>query len=356
MSMKLNHGGVLTLARWVATAWLGVAVSVPGAEPAGFQEVFSLIRSNLVGMKEAELDRAAVQGLLQQLQGRVALLTNDAAGAMPKVPENLVAQTNVLDGAFGYVRMERVEKGAAGQLVAAVEKLNAGRRLKGTILDVRFAGGQDYSAAAAAAEKFIVGEKPLLQIEGKVLRSNATNAAVAGPVVVLVNGETTAAAEALAAVLRKANVAVIIGGATPGQAGVFMEYPLKNGQRLRLASGMVRLGDGSALTGAGLKPDIGVDVPAAEERVYLADPYAVSQASGAGATGPAVAGVAPRRRMNEADLVRRQREGRNTDEDEVAAHEGAGVEKGRLVIRDPALARAVDVLKGLVLLKSARAN
>ena len=243
-------------------------------------------------------------------------------------------------------------KGLAGQLVAALEKLNAAKKVKGTILDLRFAGGGDYAAAAAAAEKFIGGEKALLQIEGRVLRSTATNAALAGPLVVLVNGETTAAAESLAAILRKANVAMLIGGATPGQAGVFMEYPLKNGQRLRLASGMVRLGDGSALTGTGLKPDVSVEVRADEERVYLGDPYADLTVAGA-KTG---AGTQPRHRMTEAELVKRQREGRNTEEDEIPGAAAATGEQARLLIRDPALARAVDILKGLVLLKAARAN
>ena len=336
-----------------AAAVMFVSATVARAEEAvGFQEIYSLIRSNLAGVKEADLERAAVLGLLQQLQGRVVLLTNGATAAEVKVPETLLARTNVLEEAFGYVRAERVEQGLAGQLVAALEKLNAAKKVKGTILDLRFAGGGDYAAAAAAAEKFIGGEKALLQIEGKVLRSTATNAALAGPLVVLVNGETTAAAESLAAILRKANVAMLIGGATPGQAGVFMEYPLKNGQRLRLASGMVRLGDGSALTGTGLKPDVSVEVRADEERVYLGDPYADLTVAGA-KTG---AGTQPRHRMTEAELVKRQREGRNTEEDEFPGAAAATGEQARLLIRDPALARAVDILKGLVLLKAARAN
>lgn len=335
----------------VAVAMMHWAASVRAEAPAGFQEVFSLIRSNLVGVSEADLDRAAMLGLLQQLQGRVVLLTNGAATGGAKVPESLLGRTNVLEDAFGYVRVDRVEQGLAGQLVAAHEKLNAAKRLKGLIVDLRFAGGLDYPAAVAAAEKFLAGDKPVLQIEGKVLRSTATNVVIPGPVVVLVNRETTAAAETLAAVLRKANAAMIIGGATPGQAGVFMEYPLKNGQRLRLTSGMVRLGDGTALTGAGLKPDVTVEVRSEDERAYLADPFtdlAPVVMPKAGTT------AAARRRMNEAELVRRQRDGQNTEEDEFVG--AGGGDKGRQIMRDPALARALDILKGLVLLKAARAN
>lgn len=165
----------------------------------------------------------------------------------------------------------------------------------------------------------MAGDKPLLQIEGKVLRSTATNVAIAGPLVVLVNRETTAAAETLAAILRKANAAMIIGAATPGQAGVFMEYPLKNGQRLRLASGMVRLGDGTALTGAGLKPDVSVEVKPDDERAYLADPF--TDLNPAAPPKPGTT-TAARRRMNEAELVRRQREGRTRRKMNLSARAG----------------------------------
>ena len=351
--MKLNLIKVRALAVAVVAVVMWAGAAGRAEEPAGFQEVFSLIRSNLVGVSEAELDRAAVQGLLQQLQGRVVLLTNGTAAGGAKGSESLLGRTNVLEDAFGYVRVDRVEKGLAGQLAAANEKLNAAKRLKGLIVDLRFAGGLDYLAAVATAEKFLAGDQPLLQIEGKVLRSTATNVVIAGPLVVLVNHETTAAAETLAAILRKANAAMIIGGATPGQAGVFMEYPLKNGQRLRLASGMVRLGDGTALTGAGLKPDVSVEVKSDEERAYLADPFTdlaplAPPKAGAGAV------AAARRRMNEAELVRRQREGQNTEEDDFAGPGGG--DKNRQIMRDPALARAVDILKGIVLLKAARAN
>ncbi len=351
MKLNLIQVRAFAVAAVAAVAVMTVAVAPARAEEAaGFQEVFSLIRSNLVGVSEAELDRAAVQGLLQQLQGRVVLLTNGTTGGGAKVPESFLGRTNVLEDAFGYVRVDRVEKGLAGQLAAAHEKLSAGKKLKGLIVDLRFAGGLDYLAAVAAAEKFLAGDKPLLQIEGKVLRSTATNVVIAGPLVVLVNRETTAAAETLAAILRKANAAMIIGGATPGQAGVFMEYPLKNGQRLRLASGMVRLGDGTALTGAGLKPDVSVEVKSDDERAYLADPFTDLNPAAPPKPG---ATTAARRRMNEAELVRRQREGQNTEEDEFV---GAAGDKHRQIMRDPALARAVDILKGIVLLKAARAN
>jgi len=56
----------------------------------------------------------------------------------------------------------RVAAGLAGQLKAAYEKLNATSKLKGLVLDLRFADGHDFTAAANAADRFLSKEQPLL--------------------------------------------------------------------------------------------------------------------------------------------------------------------------------------------------
>ena len=61
----------------------------------------------------------------------------------------------------------------------------------------------------------------------------------------------------------------------------------------------------------------------------------------------------PRRRINEAELVRRQREGLNPDEDVPSAKARLN-ELVKPMVRDPALARALDLLKGLAVVKGYR--
>ncbi|MGV3774455.1 MAG: hypothetical protein ACO1QB_16260, partial [Verrucomicrobiales bacterium] len=60
-----------------------------------------------------------------------------------------------------------------------------------------------------------------------------------------------------------------------------------------------------------------------------------------------------RRLFNEAEVVRRHREGTEFDPN---APVGPGVEEGRLVVTDPALARALDFLKGLSVLQQFRTS
>ena len=81
-----------------------------------------------------------------------------------------------------------------------------------------------------------------------------SRAGAAVPVAVLVNSKTTGAAEALAALLRRSNVGLLIGSDTAGGLSQFREFPLSNGQRLRVATGPLLFGEGEVLAGAAVRP------------------------------------------------------------------------------------------------------
>ena len=194
--------------------------------------------------------------------------------------------------------------------------------------------------------------------------STAKTDAIHVPVAVLVNQQTAGAAEALAEALREADAAVLIGSRTAGQAHVFKEFDLSNGQRLRIATGQVRVGKGKPMSETGVVPDIDVAVPGEDEKVYFADAFkapsrpapllrATNSVARAGSTNRTA-----RRRVYEADLVRMQREGLNPDEQEVAGAPGTRSEEdaSEPVVRDPALARALDLLKGIAIVERSLAR
>src|SRR2546423_15466875 len=74
------------------------------APPVKFEEVFSLVRSNLTGMSEADLSKAAALGFIEKLGGNVEI--TDPTSSSSAFP--LVAKTNVFNGAFAYIRLSRV--------------------------------------------------------------------------------------------------------------------------------------------------------------------------------------------------------------------------------------------------------
>ena len=365
--MKMTCSRLLTSSLF----WIGMLLAglLPGARgraastndwPA-FEEVYSLVRSNAEGLTDAELNRAAVSGLVQQLQSRVVLGDDEPHSLTPADAPRL-AKTAMFDHSFAYFRVRRVGPGLAEDLTSAFDQFNSTNKLKGLIFDLRYAGGWDYAAAAKVADAFVPVEKTLLKWGPTSASSTLKTNAITLPVMVLVNQETAGASEALAAILRHADVALLIGGTTAGKARLFKEFTLSTGQSLRIAATPVLLGDGKAIAPKGLSPDIRVFVSDTEERAFYEDAYRIppsaqpltKAAVRAGTASLAVGTNPPPRRINEAELVRMQREGLNPDliTNDLAVND---LPASKPLVRDPALARALDLLKGLAVVQQSRA-
>jgi hypothetical protein len=338
-----------------ATLSSALAEDAPAWPPV--DEVLGLVRSNLTGLSEADLNRRAVEALLQALGPWVKLLPADEKPAAPEPRATALAGTLEFEGAYACFQVDRVTAGLAAELASARERISASNLLQGLVLDLRFAAGEDYSEAASVADLFVADERPLLSWEGRTKHSTAKPDAWRQPLIVLVNRETAGAAEALAGMLRQTERGLLIGSATAGRARMYRDFPLSNGQRLRIATSPVRLGDGQELPAAGVRPDIEVTVALDQERAFRADPYRPIRFGGLASAGTdAAAGATnrpPRRRLNEADLVRMQREGVDleSDGDTTTAREG---ERAPRLVTDPVLARALDLLKGLAVVRKAR--
>lgn len=343
------------LAGLVCLPRVGLAAEAGGAE---FQEVYGLIREHLSGVSETELNHAAVKGLIGQLGPRVSLV-GQGAGTNSAVQTGSITRSSVFDGAIGYLRIGGVAAGLSSALKTAYESLAASNKLQGVVVDLRYSAGQDYAAAADTADLFAKKQRPLLNWGTGMVESKDKADAISVPVAVLVNGETTGAAEALAAVLRELGVSLLLGGKTAGTAMLAEEYTLKNGQKLRIATSPIELGNGSKLGTEGITPDIVVKVSPQDERNFYVDatkasPSQLTAAEGALSLTNVLNGTnrAGRRvRLNEAELVRERREGLR-GEDDGGDSSAPEAEKG--VVYDPALARALDVLKGLAVVRQSR--
>lgn len=110
----------------------------------------------------------------------------------------------------------------------------------------------------------------------------------------------------------------------------------------------------------GLKPDIAVETSLADERAYLEDPYRIlhppapAKNDSSTTSNRASTNQPAHRPTNEAELVRERRAGETLDDDSdemspqiIAAPE----EPAPPVIADTALARALDLLKGLAVIQ-----
>jgi C-terminal processing protease CtpA/Prc len=351
----MTKPGILCLLFVFLLSSAGDFVAHADTRPApDFNEVYDLVRQHLAGSSPAELNNAALQGLLTTLGPKVSLVdTEDRETNQQPV---LVSKTSLFDGPIGYIRIHRVAGGLDKAVRQACQDLGSSNKLAGLIIDLRFAGGSDYSAAVAVADLFASKEQPLLDWGQGMVRSRPNPDNIHLPLAVLVNQKTSAAAEALAAVLRETGASLVLGARTAGHAMIAQEYPLKNGERLRIATSPIQLGDGTNLSSDGTKPDIAIRVPEVDERAYYSDPFkelvSPNVAAGPGATnGVAAASRARRPRFNEAELVRERRDGLAPDS-ELAANAGSEGEKP--VVHDPVLARALDFLKGLSVMRQTR--
>ncbi len=198
--------------------------------------------------------------------------------------------TSIIETNVLVIRASRVTENFPEQLRA----IQPAARTTGTILDLRFADGD--SGAAAAVKLFSAKKNPL---------------------VILVNGHTRGAAAELAAQLRAVKAGIVIGSTNvPGI----------------------------------ISPDIAVAVSADDEKQFLENPFAL----------PATNNVVSRSTTNdllpfidhtsEAELVRKRIKDGEDDTEILTPR----TEPAQPVLRDPALARAVDLLKALVILHKPR--
>ena len=320
-----------------------------------FDEVYQLLRANLNGVSDADLNRAAVQGLLAQFQSSAMLVGSPAADTSPAADP--LGKTAIYDDSYAYFRVLKVETNLATELATTYHdfaKTNKAK-IKGVVLDLRFAGGSDFPPAAAAANSFLNSDQPLLECGGATLRSTKKDDAITVPLAVLINSKTSEAAEGLAAILRLTSTGLLLGSQTAGHAGLFKDFPLGDGGKLRIAAGEVKMGDGTVFNGA-VKPDITVNISLEEDRVYWEHPY---QQPASGATTNLISGKVTTnavptngafRHFNEAELVREQRDGVDLEAD-FAGRGSAQPDADVKILRDPALSRALDLLKGLAVVQ-----
>jgi len=260
-----------------------------------------------------------------------------------------ILKTNLYEGEIGYIRIGRIAGDFSESLRATCDAFLKSNKASGLVIDLRYAKGDDYAAATRAADLFLREEQPLLDWGSGVAHSTAKTQAIRAPIAVLVNGQTAAAAEALAAMMRQTGSALLLGANTSGQAVISKEFKLLSGASLAIAVAQIKLGDGSPMSVHGVVPDISVDVTPAAQLAWYSDPFAVlSPTTGARLTGT---NISRRSRFGEAELLRGRREGLSPDAELTPV---PVVEPEKSVLRDPVLARAVDVLKGLALVRQSR--
>ncbi len=309
---------------------------VDSLSDADVQEIIGILKANYLNpdaLSDAQLSRATVQGLIERLTPGATV--NAESSSANAAAENL--HSEVLYDRIVYVRMGAL---ASNRLAALDEALKqaADRALKSVILDLRATPQtSDFEMAAEVIKRFSPKGQELFTIQkqrakkDRIFTSNQDQK-FQGVLVVLVDNETSGAAEVIAAVLRESAKALIVGENTAGQAVEFAEMPLRSGKILRVAISEAVLPGKGALYPRGVKPDIIVPMRDEARRELFSKM----------AEGSVMATIAEteRTRLNEAALVA----GVNPEIDAIQAAQRDRGEKPKAPVRDVQLQRAVDLI------------
>lgn len=259
----------------------------------------------------------------------------DISVTRDKIRVQSVRSKSLGDG-YGYVRVSQFQERSSKDLRKAITKLkkkNKGK-LKGLVLDLRNNPGGLLDSAIAISDTFIT-KGDIVSVKGRTksdrLRHKATPVDLTNgvPMVVLVNGGSASASEIVAGALQDHKRAIIMGEKTFGKGSVQTVVPLGNRTAIKLTTARYYTPSGRSIQAKGIEPDI------------ILDNFKISE------NGDKI------NRIKEANLSKHLS---NDTDKKKKKKDAKQMRKDRISLakEDYALYEALNLLKGLYLLDSAR--
>lgn len=246
----------------------------------------------------------------------------------------------MLEPGFGYVRIATFQSPTAESLRQSIDALkeeNDGEQLTGLVLDLRNNPGGVLDAAVDVSDAFL-DSGLVVYTEGRVDDADAEFKAKPGdlldgaPIVILVNSGSASASEIVAGALQDHQRAIVIGTQTFGKGSVQTVMPLTNNTAVKMTTARYYTPNGRSIQAEGIVPDI------------VMDPITVSQAEGAGDFKP----------VRERDLSRHLENGTEEEEkmqEALPITDEEADDELPLVVRDYTLSQALNLLKGMTIIK-----
>jgi carboxyl-terminal processing protease len=238
----------------------------------------------------------------------------------------------MLEPGFGYVRISNFQSKTATDMSKEIEKLKSEDKvgLKGLILDLRNNPGGVLTSAVKVSDAYLTGGK-IVYTKGKTESSKHSYLAKpddilqGAPMVVLVNEGSASASEIVAGALQDHKRAVIMGRTTFGKGSVQSIVPVTKEEAVKITTALYYTPSGRSIQAEGIKPDI--ELPRLEVKETKSPLFD---------------------EIKEADLSGHLENGNGA---ETKKKNNAKTESKPLAVEDYQLYEALNLLKGLSLLK-----
>jgi hypothetical protein len=254
------------------SASVDTKMTVDSLAPAEIDETIRVLKSNFVdpnALKDQELNRATLEGLLTRLRGGAMLLPDKTT--KPEFPAPFYSE--VLGNHVGYVRIGSLTTDNLQAMEKALTDFTS-QKVDALVIDLRDTNSNDFDIAAEMTKRFVGKGKALWTVRKTAAHQDRTftnerSPVFQGTVMVLIDGETSGPAEAMATALKAHGQALLIGQPSAGRAVEYSDFPLSSGKILRIAVGEVIGPNGQSLSPGGVKPDVPVELwPAQKHQIF----------------------------------------------------------------------------------------
>lgn len=305
-----------------------------------FRVLIQTLEENLVDYDEKNIEKLAIEGLIHKLEGKV-FSAKDSSSIKS------IRKAEKLDESFLHLQFHQINPHSMDEVTKWIASSQSeGDELDGIILDLRFAKGFHHDSAISFLGLFLNPNEPIYSTNAEIIHTKNTENTFSFPIAILINNQTEGTSELVAASLQEKNRGLVFGSASLGMTFHMKQVPTSfNNEDLYIASGKIKMSNGDVLTKNGINPDIAVEVSNKLEKIYFENPYYQVQAS------------QQKFALNESDLVKlKEREIAKAAGD---IHNSSNLKLSSnntsnqpLVLSDPVLARGLDFLKGVRLMRN----
>ncbi|MBT5483641.1 MAG: S41 family peptidase [Gammaproteobacteria bacterium] len=250
-------------------------------------------------------------------------------------------RSRVLEPGYAYIRVASFSVDTGTEVKDALKKLHEENALKGVVMDLRNNPGGVLQSSVGVVDAFIT-EGLIVYTEGRIdnseMRFEASNEdpSQGVPLVVLINSGSASASEIVAGALQDHQRAIIMGTPSFGKGSVQTVLPLTNDRAIKLTTALYFTPNGRSIQAKGIVPDITVD-----RGQVTRIPDSLISYREADLTG----------HLENGNAADDSNEENATENEEAAVIAAETQEPPEVLVRDYQLNEAVNVLKGLNIIR-----